>query len=126
MNMRTPLSRVRGLGPANHGTEHFWRQRLTSLASLVLSAFLIVLALSLVGEPYDVVAARLGSPFIAVPLIATVIAFAYHMQIGMEVIIEDYVFGEAQRLGALIANNFFCIAIALIGVFAILKLSIGG
>jgi succinate dehydrogenase / fumarate reductase membrane anchor subunit len=126
MSMRTPLARVRGLGPAGHGTDHFWRQRLTSLASLVLSAFLIVLVLSIVGEPYDVVAARLGSPFVAVPLIATVIAFAYHMQIGMEVIIEDYVFSEAQRLAALIVNNFFCIAIALVGVFAILKLSIGG
>lgn len=126
MSMRTPLSRVRGLGPANHGTDHFWRQRLTSVASLVLSVFLIVLALSVVGEPYEVVAARLGSPFIAVPLIATVIAFVYHAQIGMEVIIEDYVFGEGWRLGALIVNNFFCIAIALIGVFAILKLSIGG
>jgi succinate dehydrogenase / fumarate reductase membrane anchor subunit len=124
--MRTPLARVRGLGPAGHGTDHFWRQRLTSLASLVLSAFLIVLVLSIVGEPYDVVVARLGSPFVALPLIATVIAFAYHMQIGMEVIIEDYVFGEAQRLTALIVNNFFCIAIALVGVFAILKLSIGG
>lgn len=126
MSMRTPLSRVRGLGAAGHGTEHFWRQRLTSLASLVLSVFLIGLALSLVGAPYEAVAARLASPFVAVPLIATVIAFAYHMQLGMEVIIEDYVSAEAGRLAALIANNFFCIAVALVGVFAILKLSIGG
>lgn len=126
MNMRTPLARVRGLGPAGHGTDHFWRQRLTSVASLVLTVFLICLALSLVGAPYEVVAGRLGSPFVAVPLIATVIAFAYHMQIGMEVIIDDYVFGEAARIAALLANNFFSIAIALIGVFAILKLSIGG
>jgi len=124
--MRTPLSRVRGFGPAHHGTEHFWVQRLTSVASLVLSIFLIALALSLVGAPYETVAARLGSPFVAVPLIATVIAYTYHMKIGMEVIIDDYVFGEAPRIAALIANLFFCIAIALIGVFAILKLSIGG
>ena len=126
MSMRTPLARVRGLGSAGHGTEHFWRQRLTSVASLVLSVFLIWLGVSVVGAPYEVVAARLASPFIAVPLIATVIAFAYHMQLGMEAIIEDYVHGEAKRLLALMANNFFCIAIALIGAFAILKLSIGG
>ena len=126
MSMRTPLSRVRGLGSARQGTEHFWRQRLTSVASLVLSVFLICLAVSLVGEPYEVVAARLGSPFVAVPLIAAIFAFAYHMQLGMEVIIEDYVNSDAKRLMALMANNFFCIAIALIGAFAVLKLSVGG
>ena len=126
MSMRTPLARVRGLGPAKQGTEHFWHQRLTSVASLVLSVFLIGLGVSMVGEPHEAVVARLASPFVAVPLLATVIAFAYHMQLGMEVIIQDYVYGEAKRLLALMANSFFCIAIALIGAFAILKLSIGG
>ncbi len=126
MSMRTPLGHVRGLGSAKEGTGHFWRQRLTSIASLPLTVFVIALAISLVGEPHAVVAARLRSPLIAVPLLATIFAYAYHMQLGMQVIIEDYVQGELARVLALAGNIFFCFAVALVSAFAVLKLSIGG
>ena len=126
MSMRTPISRVRGLGSAKDGTGHFWLQRLTSIASLVLTIFAIALAISLVGEPHAVVAARLGSLFIAIPLLATIFAYAYHMQLGMQVIIEDYVQGELARVLALAGNIFFCFAVALFSAFAVLKLGFGG
>jgi succinate dehydrogenase / fumarate reductase membrane anchor subunit len=126
MSMRTQIGIVRGLGSAKDGTGHFWMQRLTSIASLLLTIFAIALAISLVGEPHAVVAARLGSPFIAVTLLATIFAYAYHMQLGMQVIIEDYVQSEPARVLALIGNIFFCFAVALISAFAVLKLGFGG
>jgi succinate dehydrogenase / fumarate reductase membrane anchor subunit len=126
MSMGSPLARVRGLGSARDGTGHFWHQRLTSIASLVLTIFAIALAISLVGEPHAVVAARLGAPFIAIPLLATIFAYAYHMQLGMQVIIEDYVQHELARVLALVGNIFFCFAVALVSAFAVLKLSFGG
>ena len=126
MSMRTQLGIVRGLGSAKDGTGHFWLQRLTSLASLVLTVFAIALAISLVGEPHATVAARLGSPLIAIPLLATIFAYAYHMKLGMQVIIEDYVQAELTRVLALAGNIFFCFAVALISAFAVLKLSLGG
>ena len=126
MSMRTPLGRVRGLGSAKDGTGHFWRQRLTSIASLVLTVFAIALAISLVGEPHAVVVARLGSPVIAIALLATIFAYAYHMQLGMQVIIEDYVQDELARVLTLAGNIFFCFAVALVSAFAVLKLSFGG
>jgi len=126
MTMRTPLGRVRGLGSAKDGTEHFWHQRLTGVAALPLIIFAIALGVSFAGEPHAAVAARLGSPFVAIALIAAVISFAYHMQLGMQVIIEDYVQGEFSRVLALMGNNFFCFAVALVSAFAILKLSFGG
>jgi len=126
MTMRTPLGIVRGLGSAKDGTGHFWLQRLTSIASLVLTVFAIALAISLVGEPHAVVAARLGSPLIAIALLATIFAYAYHMKLGMQVIIEDYVQAEPARVLALIGNIFFCFAVALVSAFAVLKLSFGG
>ena len=126
MTMRTQLGIVRGLGSAKDGTGHFWLQRLTSLASLPLTIFAIALAISLVGEPHAVVAARLGSLLIAIPLLATIFAYAYHMKLGMQVIIEDYVQAEPARVLALAGNIFFCFAVALVGAFAVLKLSFGG
>jgi len=126
MTMRTQLGIVRGLGSAKDGTGHFWLQRLTSIASLVLTVFAIALAISLVGEPHAVVAARLGSPLIAIALLATIFAYAYHMKLGMQVIIEDYVQAEPARVLALIGNIFFCFAVALVSAFAVLKLSFGG
>jgi len=126
MSTVSPPGGVRGLGSAKDGTGHFWRQRLTSLASLAMTIFVIALAISLVGEPHAVVAARLGSPFIAVPLLATIFAYAYHMQLGMQVIIEDYVQSEPARVLALIGNIFFCFAVGLLSAFAVLKLGFGG
>jgi succinate dehydrogenase / fumarate reductase membrane anchor subunit len=126
MNMRTPLSRVRGLGSAKSGTEHFWRQRVSAVAGLVLTVILICVLLPLVGAPHARVAETLAAPLVSILLLLAIITMAVHMRIGMQVIIEDYVHGEGAKIVALLLNTFFCFGVALIGVFAVLKLSFGG
>ena len=125
MGILNPLQRVRGLGAAKSGTEHWWHQRLTSVALVPLSVFLVILMVSLIGADHATVVARVGHPLVAVGLILTLIAIAWHMQLGMQVIIEDYVNSPGWKVSALIANTFFAVVIAVLGVFAVLKISFG-
>ncbi len=124
-SMRTPLGRVRGLGSAKSGTEHFWLQRLTAVANLPLSLFVIGLVISTAGSNFAAVKATLGSPLVAIPLLLFVISAAWHMRIGMQVIIEDYVPAEGPKVALLLANTFFTFAVGIGCVFAILKISFG-
>jgi succinate dehydrogenase / fumarate reductase membrane anchor subunit len=125
MGILNPLQRVRGLGSAKSGTEHWWHQRLTSVALVPLSVFLVILMVSLIGAEHATVVARVGHPLVAVGLILTLIAIAWHMQLGMQVIIEDYVNSPGWKVSALIANTFFAVVIAVLGVFAVLRISFG-
>jgi succinate dehydrogenase / fumarate reductase membrane anchor subunit len=125
MSLRTPLARVRGLGSARSGTRHFWHQRLTSVAGVPLSIFFVVLVVSLIGRNHAAAVQILGSPWIAILMLLFILTITYHMQIGMQEIIEDYAHGEVSRLVLLIANTFFSIAIGLASAFAILKISFG-
>jgi succinate dehydrogenase / fumarate reductase, membrane anchor subunit len=125
MSLRTPLGHVRGLGSARSGTKHFWHQRLTSVASVPLSIFFVVLVISLIGRNHAAAVQILGSPPIAILMLLFILTITYHMQIGMQVIIEDYAHGEVSKLVLLIANTFFSITIGLASAFAILKISFG-
>jgi len=125
MSLRTPLARVRGLGSARSGTRHFWHQRLTSVAGVPLSIFFVVLVASLIGRNHAAAVQILGSPPIAILMLLFILTIAYHMQIGMQEIIEDYAHGEISKLVLLIANTFFCFAIGLASAFAVLKISFG-
>src|SRR5262249_1465979 len=94
---RTSLSRVRGLGTIRGGTDHFWYQRLTGVANLVLLVFLIFTVIRLAGEPYVVMRGYFASPLVTVLGIAMAISVAYHMRLGMQVIIEDYIHTEGTK-----------------------------
>jgi len=124
-SMRTPLARVRNLGSSHSGTSDFWRQRLTGVATVLLIVPAIVVVMMLLGRNQAGAAQILGSAPIAIIMLLFVIASAWHMKIGMQVVIEDYVHAEKLKLVAIMANNFFSIAVALASIYAILKLSSG-
>jgi succinate dehydrogenase / fumarate reductase, membrane anchor subunit len=121
--MSTPLGRVRGLGAARSGTEHFWRQRLTAVANIPLTIAFVLIVVALLGRNHAYVVQTLGTPLVAVVMILFILSITTHMRIGMQVIIEDYVHDEALKLVAIMANTFFTIALALASAFAILALS---
>lgn len=125
MAHRTPLARVRGLGSAHAGTQHFWRQRVTAVSNLFLVCFLIFLVVKLAGQDHAAVRAALSHPLYAIPILLLVVSGTIHMRLGMQTIIEDYVHSEGPKVAALMLNTFFAIAIALTCAFAVLKLSFG-
>ena len=124
-SMRTPLGRVRNLGASHSGTSDFWRQRLTAVAMTLLIIPVIVIMLMLIGSNQAGAKLILGSLPVAIILVLFIIASAWHMKIGMQVVIEDYMHSEKLKLAAIIANNFFSFAVALASIYAILKLSSG-
>jgi succinate dehydrogenase / fumarate reductase, membrane anchor subunit len=124
-NMRTPLGRVRGYGSAKSGTDDFIRQRLTAIANIPLTIGAIVIIVSLIGRNHAAVAQILGSTPVAIVMLLFVISVSYHMRIGMQVIIEDYVHGERAKYALLILNTFYAFAAGFAAVYAILKLSFG-
>ena len=121
--MSTPLGRVRGLGSARSGTEHFWRQRLTAVANIPLGIAFIFIVVALLGRNHAAVVQILGSPLVAVIMLLFILSITTHMRIGMQVIIEDYVHDERAKLFLLMANTFFAVAVALASAFAILAIS---
>jgi succinate dehydrogenase / fumarate reductase membrane anchor subunit len=125
MSMRTPLAKVRGLGSAKSGTGHFWLQRLTAVANIVLVSFLIGLLFALAGADYETARRTLAKPYIAVPLLLLVLSAVTHMRLGMQTIVEDYVHSEGRKIAALMLNTFFAVLIGMTCVFAVLKLSFG-
>lgn len=123
--MRTPLGRVRGLGSAKEGTGHFWHQRLTGAALAVLAILFVILVIVLAGKPYPEVVAILANPFVALLMVLMIGTGVWHMKLGMQIIIEDYLHGGL-KIVALVANMFFAVAVGVATILAFLKISFGG
>ena len=124
-SMRTPLGRVRNLGAAHSGTSDFWRQRITGVAMVLLMIPVLIIVMMLLGRNQAGAAQILSSLPVALILLLFIFASAWHMKIGMQVVIEDYVHNEKIKLASVMANNFFCIAVAFASIYAILKMSSG-
>ena len=124
--MRTPLGTVRGLGSAREGTEHFWRQRLTAIANIPLTLFFVGFLVAINGAGFAETRAALANPFVSLILLMFVISGLYHMRLGMQVIIEDYIHTEATKLALLVLNTFFTVGVGIIAGFALLKMAFGG
>ena len=125
-DMRTPLSRVRGLGSAKDGTDHFWRQRVTAVANVPLLIFFVVMVIGLQGVSHAQFVAVMGSPVVAILMLLVILSATVHMRLGMQIVIEDYVHKEGAKIACLLANTFFTILIAAASIYAVLKMSFGG
>lgn len=124
-SLKTPLGRVRGLGSAKSGTQHFWLQRLTGVAMVPLTIVFVFTVIYLARASQATAIATLGSPLIAIFLYLFIVAGVIHMRAGMQVIIEDYVHEEGLKIAAVMANTFFAIFIGAACFFALLKLNFG-
>jgi succinate dehydrogenase / fumarate reductase membrane anchor subunit len=122
---RTAARRVRGLGAARTGTGHFIGQRVTSVALLFLTIAFIVIVAGLIGRNHAAVVQIIGSPLVSILLTLFVVTTIYHMWIGMQEIIIDYVHEDGPKFAALLANSFFCVLTGTACIFGLMRISFG-
>jgi succinate dehydrogenase / fumarate reductase membrane anchor subunit len=124
-SLRTPLAKVRGLGSAKEGVEHWWFQRMTALALIPLTLWFVYAVIALSGADYKTVAAWAGAPLNAIFLVLLIATMFHHAVLGCQVVIEDYVHHEALKTVSLITLKFTAIVLAAASIFAVLKLALG-
>ena len=124
--METPISRVRGLGSARSGAHHWWLERLTSVATLLLVVWLLVSLLTLPDLAYGTIVEWLGSPLGAVPMLLLIVSAFWHAKLGLQVVVEDYVDDEGLKLFTITLVNFFIVALGATAFFSVLKIAFAG
>jgi succinate dehydrogenase / fumarate reductase membrane anchor subunit len=123
--METPIGRAGGLGSAREGAGHWWHERLSSVAAFLLYFWLIVSLLRLAPLDQRTLAEWLRDPFAAVPMLLLIAVTFWHLKMGFQVIIEDYVHDEGNKFFALLLLSFFAVGAGALAAFAVLKLSLG-
>jgi len=126
MGNGTNLGRVRGLGSAQEGAHHWIQQRVTAVGNLVLVAWLLVSLLRLPNYEYDLMLTWLSSPLVAVPMALMLVSMFWHIRLGLQVLIEDYVHEHGTKFAVILLLNFYAIGGAAFGIFAIAKVAFGG
>ncbi len=124
-SMRTPLSRARGLGSAKDGVGHFIRQRVTAVALAILVPWFLLSLVFALQAGFAGATAWIGHPLNAVLLTVLLLTAFYHMRLGLQVVIEDYIPGHLPRAAALIANTFVCAVLAAASVLSVAKIFVG-
>ena len=122
---RTPLKNVRGLGAAKTGTEHFVHQRLTATALVVLSIWFLVFVLSLLGADYVTATAAIAKPWNAVLVVGFLIAMFWHAQLGLQIVLEDYIHNSLLALALQTTVKFVAVLGAIVSVFAVVRIALG-
>jgi succinate dehydrogenase / fumarate reductase, membrane anchor subunit len=122
--MRSPLGRARGLGSAKAGAAHWWAQRLTALALLPLTLWFLCAAVRMIGATRDDVVSWMAGPLPLVLMIALVIATFHHLQLGLQVVIEDYVENHVLRVGAVLLVKALALLLALACIVSALRLGL--
>lgn len=123
--MRSPLGRAVGLGSAKEGVEHWWLQRITAVALVPLSLWFVIAIIRLAGADFDSVRDWIGNPLPAILLVLLLIATFYHVSLGLQVVVEDYIHAELAKLGLVIIVRLACFAFAVAGIFAVIIMAVG-
>ncbi|MCC5857412.1 MAG: succinate dehydrogenase, hydrophobic membrane anchor protein [Ectothiorhodospiraceae bacterium] len=126
MSLRTPIKIARGLGSAKDGVHHWWVQRVTAVALVPLVVWFVFAVASLSGADYASVRAWVGQPFTTVMLVLLIAVAFHHAQLGLQVVIEDYVSAKGPQIAALILVKFLAVLMAVIGIVAVLRIAFGG
>ena len=126
MNSEAPVTPVKGLDPVGVGAEHWWHERLSSVSTLLLMIWLGASLLRLPDLSYGMVTQWLTAPINAVPMLLLIVSFFWHAKLGMQVIVEDYVHEDDNRILLLMLINFAIIAGAALALFSVLKIALGG
>ena len=124
MSLRTPLARVRGLGSAKEGTDHWWMQRVTALALVPLSLWFVFFAISNVGADHAGLTATIAEPYNTVLLVMLLICVFYHAMLGLQVVIEDYVHREGLKIATMLLMKAVAVLFAATGIFAVLRIAL--
>lgn len=124
-HLRNPLKTARGLGSAKSGTEHFVVQRITAVALMLLSVYVVALGISWIGHDYATVRATVAHPLHATLLTAFLISAFWHSKLGLQVIIEDYVHTPWLAVAAQLLNIFVNVLAALASVLAVVRIALG-
>jgi succinate dehydrogenase / fumarate reductase membrane anchor subunit len=125
MSLRSPLGRVLGLGTAKGGSSHWYLQRVTAVALVLLGSWFCVSLATLGGTGLDAVQSWLRSPVSSVLAVLFVATAGYHANLGLQVVVEDYVAGKGARVALLVAIQFALIVAALVGILAVLRIAFG-
>jgi len=123
--LRSPLGRALGLGSAKEGVTHWWVQRVTAVALVPLALWFVASVVALAGADRAAVVAWLHAPLAAILMVLLLIALFYHWALGLQVVIEDYIHTEWRKISALVLNQFVAIALAIAGIFAVLRIALG-
>lgn len=125
MNLRSPLGAVLGSGSAKEGTEHWWSQRVSALALLILGSWFLISFAQIGSYEFSTVYAWAASPFNSVMLLLLATTLSWHSTLGVQVVIEDYVHGPFVKVAALIMNRFVHVFLAIAAAFAVIKIAMG-
>jgi succinate dehydrogenase / fumarate reductase membrane anchor subunit len=125
MSLRSPIGRVLGLGAAKEGVGHWWSQRMTSVALVILGLWFVAALLRLDGLSYPLVTAWLAQPLNAVLMTLLVATTVYHSKLGVQVVVEDYVTIAGTKIVTMLLLNFLHVALGALGIFAVLKIAFG-
>ena len=125
MNLRTPLANARGLGSAKQGTEHFWHQRVTAIVLVPLALWLTISLFMLSSSEHNAILTWINSPPNTILLLVFIISAFYHAQLGIKVVIEDYIHSEWQKIACLILVNILVVLAGLVSVLAVFKIFLG-
>lgn len=126
MGSGTNIGKVRGLGSARHGGQHWINQRTTAVGNLLLTFWLVVSLLIIPNFDHATLAQWLAQPTVAVPMILMLVSIFWHVRLGLQVLIEDYVHDDALKFGAMTLLNFYVVASAVFGIFTVAKLAFTG